>query len=41
MVQSMIVGLLVIGLGLVKGSTKKRYGGGWKALWSDDDLVYD
>ena len=35
-VQSLVVGLCVIGLALVRGTIKHRYGGGWAALWSSE-----
>lgn len=36
--NSLAVGLLVIAFSLVRGSVKKRYGGGWSALWRSDTL---
>ena len=37
-VNSLAVGLLVLGLATVRGTVKKRYGGGWSALWKKDAL---
>ena len=32
------VGIAVVGLAFVEGKTKKRYGGGWSAIWRKDTL---
>ncbi len=32
-VNDMVVGALVLGLALVKGTIEESYGGGWKAAW--------
>ena len=37
-VNSMIVGVLVIGLSLVRGTVEQRYGGGWRSLLKSDTL---
>lgn len=34
--NSLVVGALVAGLSLVRGSIEGRYGGGWRALWRPD-----
>lgn len=38
-IQSLLVGLIVAGLSLVTGTVKKRYGGGWSALWNEERLA--
>lgn len=37
-VHSMLVGLAVAGLSLVRGKVEKRYGGGWRALFRSEPL---
>lgn len=40
-VNSMVVGLLVIGLAFVRGTVDEEFGGGWSSLWrSDRDTVH-
>ncbi|MFC6998814.1 SPW repeat protein [Rufibacter roseus] len=34
LVNETVVGVLVIGLSLVKGKIEERFGGGWSAIWS-------
>lgn len=36
--NSLVVGGLVAGLSLVRGSIEGRYGGGWQALWETNSL---
>lgn len=36
--NSLAVGVLVIGLARVRGTITGRYGGGWSALWRSDTL---
>lgn len=35
-VNDMVVGVLVIGLSLVRGTLESKFGGGWKSLWQDN-----
>ncbi|WP_439880030.1 SPW repeat domain-containing protein [Pontibacter sp. MBLB2868] len=37
-VNSMLVGVLVICFAFVKGKVEGTYGGGWKSLWQSDTL---
>jgi len=37
-INSMVVGALVIGFSLVKGKIEETYGGGWSAVWKSDSL---
>jgi hypothetical protein len=37
-INDMAVGLLVIGLALVKGELTSTFGGGWKATWHSDTI---
>jgi hypothetical protein len=32
-VNSLVVGVVVIGLSLARGTTAERFGGGWRSLW--------
>jgi hypothetical protein len=32
-VNSLVVGVVVIGLSLVRGTMTERFGGGWRSLW--------
>lgn len=36
MANSVVVGLLLVGLGFVPGDVEERYGGGWSSLWTGD-----
>lgn len=38
MINSSIVGILMVALALVKGKTDQEFGGGWSALWKQQTL---
>ena len=37
-VNSLLVGVLVLGLSFVQGTIEERYGGGWSALWHSNPM---
>lgn len=39
--SSMIAGLLVVGLSLLERAPRRRYGGGWSALWREEPDSFD